>query len=402
MSAPAPLAAAVVVERHASVANPFDDNEALRHYRPQLHDIELQEVPGKGRGYVATRSMRVGFVVFEANNIEFQCKKSGASLDEASAGFARALLRNPATRQVPLTLLCSNPTMAEEYAQTMTPDPQWLRDEMQLSREQWFRAVAAVRVNAWGTMADKDGVLGSRTLCLNLSGSLFNHSCAPNAYLDAQAGRADRVMLIRDVRPGEEVTVAYPSDEVLLRPAALRQRPLQTSWGFACACERCAPERAAEEAKQLATSVDQAVHDRVLSVTAKPTLSEADSLDLQRVIKGIRKCGAFDWRAHAIRQRLLAVQLEADCPLGRVVASHFKVWIKDCARMRKQFLAPASLYKLDAYNTAMQLGPHYGYTRREVLDALVSVEPWYASDEFVRIYQPAVTPAAIATAAAAP
>jgi SET domain-containing protein len=44
-------------------------------------------------------------------------------------------------------------------------------------------------------------------------GSLYNHSYSPNArYDDEEAGRAKVFTALRDIRPGEEVTVNYNGD----------------------------------------------------------------------------------------------------------------------------------------------------------------------------------------------
>lgn len=372
--------------------NPFDDACLFEYCKPQLYGVAVQEIVGRGRGYIAMRNMRMGEIVFEAKHVAFQCKQENASVEQAATGFAYGLLRNPNTRQVPLSILCSNPTMETDFASWMTPDSNMLRDEVQVSREQWFRAIAAVRINSWGEMSDTDGVLNGRTLYLNIFGSLFNHSCASNAYLDGQADRPDKVMLIRDVKEGEEVTVAYPSDKILLRPTEFRQKSLRTSWGFTCTCERCAPLRSTEEDKLMTTTIDKTIHDKVEAILNKSTLSQDDSLEVQRVIKNIRKCKLMDWRAHAIRQRLLNLKIDRDCSLGRVIASHFKIWLSECIKMQKQFLAPASLYKEQEYNTCMVLGTYYGYTQQTIFETMASADPWFASDDFVRIYNPNPSP----------
>jgi SET domain len=117
-------------------------------------------------------------------------------------------------------------------------------------------------------------------LCVFVVFSLFNHSCAPNACVvlpleaggvgvaeteesgvgvggaedgqkteeEGQAapfeGRA-RVVAIRDIAPGEEITIDYGAAPLLL-PRDLRRGELKKGWGFDCACVRCRDPPAAD------------------------------------------------------------------------------------------------------------------------------------------------------------
>jgi len=84
---------------------------------------------------------------------------------------------------------------------------------------------------------------------------LMNHSCAPNAETrfddgfdddavrvsstaEASAPRA-RIVALRDVAAGEELTHAYVD---VTRPAEVRAAAL-AGFGFKCGCERCARAR---------------------------------------------------------------------------------------------------------------------------------------------------------------
>lgn len=380
------------------MSDPFEDTDLVELCHPLLHGITLRDLPNKGRGYVATRDMRIGDVVFEASSIKFTCNSAGTSIEEASASLTYGLLCSQRTRQIPLTILYSNAATAEEYSTRMNPTAGMLRDA-QVTREQWFRSIAAVRVNSWGDAPQgRDGAYRKLSIYLNLFGSFFNHSCAPNAYLDnASNNTPDKAMLIRDVKQGDEVTFAYPCAKILLRPASMRQEVLGVSWGFVCACERCTTDRAAEEEAQMATSIDKAEHEVIESILNKTIMTSADSLEIQRVISHMCEHTTFDWRAHAIRQRLIEVVVDTQCTLGRTLASHYRDFLGSVTTMQKRYLAPASLYKEQVYNTAMHVGPYYGITRSDVFDTLVAADPWYASSEFIRTYHPEVSPASFAT-----
>ena len=43
-------------------------------------------------------------------------------------------------------------------------------------------------------------------------GSLYNHSCEPNARYDDEKGQSKVLKAIRNVAPGEEITVNYNGD----------------------------------------------------------------------------------------------------------------------------------------------------------------------------------------------
>ena len=77
--------------------------------------------------------------------------------------------------------------------------------------------------------------------------AMANHSCLPSARASQEgAGEADEAVprrvleARRDLAAGEEVTISYIPVTWMRAP---RRRVLQTSWGFACDCPRCAAPR---------------------------------------------------------------------------------------------------------------------------------------------------------------
>jgi hypothetical protein len=65
--------------------------------------------------------------------------------------------------------------------------------------------------------------------------SLLNHSCAPNCALSFEAGPVAKLVTLRDVLPGEELTVSYIDVESL--NGAERFRQLQLHHAFNCDCQ---------------------------------------------------------------------------------------------------------------------------------------------------------------------
>ncbi|KAI0834675.1 SET domain-containing protein [Hypoxylon sp. FL0890] len=70
--------------------------------------------------------------------------------------------------------------------------------------------------------------------------SRLNHDCRPTCtyYFDHTEFR-QKVLAVRHVLPGEELTIAYYDP---LQPRSVRQEKLQKEWGFACSCERCSAD----------------------------------------------------------------------------------------------------------------------------------------------------------------
>ncbi|KAF2675514.1 hypothetical protein BT63DRAFT_420711 [Microthyrium microscopicum] len=62
-----------------------------------------------------------------------------------------------------------------------------------------------------------------------------NHSCAPNAFV-TQNGQAASIRALRPIAKNEEVTIAYVDTSY---PFHTRQRELETTWAFTCACPLC-------------------------------------------------------------------------------------------------------------------------------------------------------------------
>jgi len=68
--------------------------------------------------------------------------------------------------------------------------------------------------------------------------SRANHSCQPSAAFRVENDNSLCLVAIRPLSAGEQVTVSYLTEHMLLRPHAERQHDLQR-WGFRCTCQRC-------------------------------------------------------------------------------------------------------------------------------------------------------------------
>ncbi|KAI1415415.1 SET domain-containing protein [Hypoxylon sp. FL1857] len=72
--------------------------------------------------------------------------------------------------------------------------------------------------------------------------SRLNHGCRPTcAYYFDHTDFRQKVLAVRDIAVGEELTIAYYDP---LQPYSVRQEKLQKEWGFQCSCERCSADAA--------------------------------------------------------------------------------------------------------------------------------------------------------------
>lgn len=103
----------------------------------------------------------------------------------------------------------------------------------ELSDEEWSTSVAKVLTNTFRTSGG-----GSTWLILRLTTAIFNHSCSPNAATYELSDGSNLVVALKNICPGDEITICYNSDLFMLPPSE-RQARLDF-FGFKCACDRCA------------------------------------------------------------------------------------------------------------------------------------------------------------------
>ncbi|KAF3016754.1 SET domain-containing protein 5 [Neopestalotiopsis sp. 37M] len=66
--------------------------------------------------------------------------------------------------------------------------------------------------------------------------SRFNHDCRPNVAFYIDGNLTHHTHAIRDIEPGEELTISYLDS---FRAREVRQQRAHASWGFACTCSQC-------------------------------------------------------------------------------------------------------------------------------------------------------------------
>jgi len=183
----------------------------------------------KGRGYFATADIAPGTLllcerphVLDAAEADFPGLAAVLALGLASGDCE---LRPAPSKTVP------GPREGEEVMR-------WLRGVEGVTAEAATRALAAAKNNGFCTTlvdaSENEPMLLFKRLCI------FNHSCVPNCGVYRDGERA-RVLAIRPVKKGEELTIHY-LDELQTLPTALRRPFLKGRFGFECDCERCEAE----------------------------------------------------------------------------------------------------------------------------------------------------------------
>ena len=102
-------------------------------------------------------------------------------------------------------------------------------------REFYDRLNEVLEVNAWDFSNEEDHTHRG----IFQFGSLLNHSCGPNVRYDIREGRSFAIFrAIRDIVPGEELTVAYTHSY----SAVIRRQELAPQKRFECKCVVCSSE----------------------------------------------------------------------------------------------------------------------------------------------------------------
>lgn len=241
-SASSSTAAATTAAAAAPVAVTFSLPSSLDAQHPLL---EVRELAGRGRGFVAREAIEAGTLLLTETSIYAHAAHCNSS-EEARIQALAALTRIMAERYPQaLQALCHHPD--HELPEHSLIDASPLPD---LDLEQWHAALARVDSNCFTS---------SRGMMCSPAVSTCNHSCYPNADLiirevEAEAGAdADAsnpkpmveqcfLYALSAIAAGEEVTINYLGSDSLCRwyaPTMIRRESFESQWQFVCKCARC-------------------------------------------------------------------------------------------------------------------------------------------------------------------
>ncbi|KAI0377903.1 SET domain-containing protein [Hypomontagnella monticulosa] len=175
------------------------------------------EIPGKDIGLVATRKIRMGELIMARTPALMVNEKAIQALGKKmmSELLARASDNLPAQhREVMLNL--STHTTSSDYGDKL---------------------YKILQTNSFRT-GYHDGENPFYSLFTEVS--RMNHDCRPTcAYYFDHIDFHQKVLAVRDIEPGEELTIAYYDP---LQTHSVRQQKLQKEWGFKCSCQRCSAD----------------------------------------------------------------------------------------------------------------------------------------------------------------
>ncbi|KAI0534918.1 hypothetical protein GGR58DRAFT_29962 [Xylaria digitata] len=153
------------------------------------------------------------------------------------------------------------------------------------------------RTNSFST-GSHDGKSNFQSLFATVS--RINHSCRPNcAYFFDSNTFSQNVVAVRDVQPGEELSVAY-IDPVLTRSERMRRLK---SWGFECTCERCTANE---------TQVAE---------------SDENVLEMQRLWKELDNYSASSRATPAMAERLISLYNQEGLQ-SRIQEAHYRAAVE--------------------------------------------------------------------------
>ena len=186
--------------------------------------VMVTEIPGKGKGLVASKDFKKGQVLFR----------------ETAAITIHVLSSSNIVPIQELKDQISHLSEEQKYRfYQLTPKDYFNKSQL----------AAAVRENC---LQELDIFATNRLIqesieedesinCMFIASSLINHSCAPNVHLDdiSDSDNGLEVKAIKDIRKGEEVTFCYTKEGGLMTSSQMKTN-LQEDFGFDCKCGVCA------------------------------------------------------------------------------------------------------------------------------------------------------------------
>ncbi|KAH6693539.1 hypothetical protein F5X68DRAFT_247852 [Plectosphaerella plurivora] len=169
---------------------------------------EIVDIPGKGKGVVATRPIK-RYEVFMGDYAAMVIHASFPGSVQQIDGYgmlhlAADQLREP---EALLGLGRSSPGYKSDIVEDI------------------------MRTNSFQMM-----VAGQPHMAMFPEISRLNHACNPSAFMRfSESSSAATVIAFRDIEPGEEITISYAR----LGMSHQERQTLLTDWGFKCTCDMC-------------------------------------------------------------------------------------------------------------------------------------------------------------------
>ncbi|WYZ40108.1 hypothetical protein EsH8_IV_000449 [Colletotrichum jinshuiense] len=198
----------------------FTVPEALEGTNRPLQKFEVAKVPGKDYGLVATIPIRRGEIIL----------RETASLLIDYAAFSH----------VPTEDMKKMQAHAVDYL-PFNHRGQWLNMSSHGYQGDHLSMVDKILVTNSFDVEMDDAKRDDDFYAVFVNTSRMNHDCRPNVdYWFDPRTLTQRTVAIRDIIPGEELTLSY-IDPMQSREA--RRDRLHSTWGFHCSCHHCMQDR---------------------------------------------------------------------------------------------------------------------------------------------------------------
>ncbi|KAK3314580.1 hypothetical protein B0H66DRAFT_627200 [Apodospora peruviana] len=224
----------------ASVAGRLIDSRNSGHIHvldPPSPSYEVADIPGKGKGVVATKIIRA----HETIMVDYPAIIADKEIGDFFAQTTEQDLKNRAVRQLRDPYQVLNLSTGNRYPAG--------DDSI---------AEAVLAMNAFDLNIDD---VGYAALYPNVS--RINHACTPNSYVATPAdGLSLAVVAVRDILPGEEISISYILPSL---PSHARQTILKQKWAFDCTCSLCKPNHTASPASSIEESDER--RNRIMKLT---------------------------------------------------------------------------------------------------------------------------------------
>ncbi|KAF2279762.1 SET domain-containing protein [Westerdykella ornata] len=193
----------------------INQNQNHTHSAPPY---ELRNIPGRGRGLIATRTLHRGDPIFASTPILLlDAAAYDLAPNETSFLTNLAIANLPTASRVQFWKLLGH-SASSSSSSSSDPNP----------------IESRITTNAFQV-----SINDVEHYALLPTTSMLNHDCRPNAdyFFDSATLLTHHVHATRTIYPGEEITITYISNE---KPRHKRRQMLKQNWGFECKCSACA------------------------------------------------------------------------------------------------------------------------------------------------------------------
>ena len=159
------------------------------------------------------------------------------------------------------------------------------------------------------------------------SASLFNHSCKPNAWAFFDESYQIRIVAIKDIQAGEEISISYTTG---FDPPQTRRLELRRSFGFWCQCVVCKeePSLSGSDFNELLNCKRCQEQAEMRQAASQALLVASKKLWLQKLQLQIKELGMPSPDSHDFKH--LKSLLEEALYFARVVCDHQQIFEISC------------------------------------------------------------------------